>query len=510
MDSVSSPRPDCTVADVYKADKHALPDPLINPRIPKMWSHEGTVGHTRGTGVGHLPEDLKVPGGFRRGFLHTKAEELGEQRPRWRQRLMISSDPVAMAFAQQELWQEGIFGTPLVGVRQTIGTKTLVIGILKSMVGPATLYLPQAFANCGLVFAVVTLPVIGYFTWWCAMRLVYCRQRVDAHLTYSGVLEQAFGSLGKTVADVSLLLCQCSFCISYMIFITHMLKPMFPAELPVLALVFMQLPILVPLSWIRSVASLSFTNVLANLLILCALLSIYWVMGSNVVEFGSHEGVVSLRGMWPIYMGTAIFVFEGIGLVLPLYEVYDHPQQFGSVFGICIAIATGIFFATGLLGYLTYGPRVDTIVLLSIAVPDPKVGSLTEVLYCIALLCTFPFQLLPATRILERKMFGSNHSSKQLVGQPPQREAVLRSSFRTCVVVALALCAFALESHFEHFVSLVGALCCIPLAFVYPCFAHAAIVGPEDKWVFFRDCLMGTVGLGLAVFSLAENIIHWE
>lgn len=48
--------------------------------------------------------------------------------------------------------------------------------------------------------------------------------------------------------------------------------------------------------------------------------------------------------------------------------------------------------------------------------------------------------------------------------------------FRSLLVICLALIAFLGASHLDNFVSLIGALCGVPLAFIFPAAAHYILI----------------------------------
>jgi len=51
-----------------------------------------------------------------------------------------------------------------------------------------------------------------------------------------------------------------------------------------------------------------------------------------------------------------------------------------------------------------------------------------------------------------------------------------RRGFRSLLVICLALIAFLGASHLDNFVSLIGALCGVPLAFIFPAAAHYILI----------------------------------
>lgn len=63
----------------------------------------------------------------------------------------------------------------------------------------------------------------------------------------------------------------------------------------------------------------------------------------------------------PLYFGTAIYAFEGIGVVLPLENNMKTPQDFGGWTGVLntgMVIVACLYTAVGFFGYLKYGDAV--------------------------------------------------------------------------------------------------------------------------------------------------------
>lgn len=74
----------------------------------------------------------------------------------------------------------------------------------------------------------------------------------------------------------------------------------------------------------------------------------------------------------PLYFGTAIYAFEGIGVVLPLENNMKTPQDFGGLSGVLntgMIIVAALYTAVGFFGYLKYGDNVAGSITLNL---DPN------------------------------------------------------------------------------------------------------------------------------------------
>lgn len=71
----------------------------------------------------------------------------------------------------------------------------------------------------------------------------------------------------------------------------------------------------------------------------------------------------------PLYCATAIYAFEGIGVVLPLENNMKTPQDFDGLNGVLntgMTIVAVMYTAVGFFGYLKYGDRVQASITLNL------------------------------------------------------------------------------------------------------------------------------------------------
>ena len=85
------------------------------------------------------------------------------------------------------------------------------------------------------------------------------------------------------------------------------------------------LPMLLLVS-IRNLIYLSPVSMLANLLQFIGLGIIFYYLLQDVPAVSERKLFASM-GQLPLYFGTAIYAFEGIGIVLPLENSMKNPQD---------------------------------------------------------------------------------------------------------------------------------------------------------------------------------------
>ena len=105
-----------------------------------------------------------------------------------------------------------------------------------------------------------------------------------------------------------------------------------------------------------------------------------------------------------MFLGTAAYAFEGVGLVLPIASSMLSPRDFPLVASAVMGTLLFLFLAFGVLGLLAFGPDVKPTILLNLSLEQPAspAATIIEILYTVIIICTFPLMLLPAIQILER------------------------------------------------------------------------------------------------------------
>eukprot|EP00735_Rhodelphis_limneticus_P013630 TRINITY_DN757_c0_g1::TRINITY_DN757_c0_g1_i1::g.18408::m.18408 TRINITY_DN757_c0_g1::TRINITY_DN757_c0_g1_i1::g.18408 ORF type:complete len:552 (-),score=44.82,sp/Q10074/AVT3_SCHPO/33.85/2e-66,Aa_trans/PF01490.13/1.1e-78,Trp_Tyr_perm/PF03222.8/9e-06,MIP/PF00230.15/3.2e+03,MIP/PF00230.15/0.042,DUF485/PF04341.7/4.5e+03,DUF485/PF04341.7/1.3,DUF485/PF04341.7/2.8e+02 TRINITY_DN757_c0_g1_i1:101-1690(-) len=357
-------------------------------------------------------------------------------------------------------------------VAGTGSVTSVVLSLIKSFIGTGILFLPRAFYNGGLLFSCVSLILVAILSLYSMRLLLQIHEKHGG--SFSDLGYKSFGKPGKVAVDMSLVLSQCAFCCAYLIFIPrHLVQVVSSLSggdhlLNEVAVIWMLVPILIPLVWIRRVEKFAFTSLLGNLLILLVTLYIMyhslWVLTHEDRE--PQKIVLFNRKYFSLFLGTAVYTFEGVGMVIPIQQSMKEKEKFSRVLTLTVlALCTGlVIFAS--VNYLAYGEDIKGPITLNMP-KNSRTVEILQVLYCMALLCTYPLMLHPAVEILEGFIFHEENTTRGLWK---------RNGFRVIMVLITVGVAILSGDNFDNFVSLIGSLCCIPLAFIFPCAFHIMMV----------------------------------
>ena len=78
----------------------------------------------------------------------------------------------------------------------------------------------------------------------------------------------------------------------------------------------------------------------------------------NTDTMSIAKGVVAFTSITQSipFLGTAVYVFEGVALLIPIRESMQQPHKFDTVFHVMMGIIFAILASFGLLGYVAWGP----------------------------------------------------------------------------------------------------------------------------------------------------------
>ncbi|KAI0784285.1 transmembrane amino acid transporter protein-domain-containing protein [Abortiporus biennis] len=376
-----------------------------------------------------------------------------------------------------------------------------VLMLLKSFVGTGILFLGKAFFNGGILFSSGILIFIALISLYSFLLLVKTKF----------VVSGSFGDIGGTLYGpwmryailTSITVSQLGFVSAYIIFVSENLQAFVAAVTKCATLlglqyfILLQAIIFLPLVLIRNLAKLSTAALIADAFILAGLIYI----------FGSEAGIIAEKGIahvelfnptdWPLLIGTAVFSFEGIGLVIPITDAMKEPRKFPAVLSGVMIFLMFLFCGGGVMSYLTFGSDVQTVVIVNLDTSS-KFTQAVQLLYSLAILLSVPLQLFPAVRIMENGIF--ERSGK---GNP--RVKWQKNIFRFCTVAFCATLSYVGAADLDKFVSFVGSFACVPLCYVYPAMLHYKACAHTRKQKIADIALM-VFGLVAATYTTVMTV----
>lgn len=375
----------------------------------------------------------------------------------------------------------------------------LIFGIIKGVVGPAILYMPHGFKEGGYGFAVPVLWLSWALFSWSMSRLV--ELWFASRRTYAEMMRDAFGPVGLLLLRVFIAVQQCGLAITYFVFIADNLNRVTGIDSRWLCIC--QLVVHIPLSCVRDIKSFRYTNIVATVMIgICILLMVQAAIKDDV----QHGNALHLFNSDRFYefVGTAVFAWEGMAaLCLPLQAsaARESRESFIVLFVITTAAIMVVYTIFALVNLDAYGADTETV--LTINLTSLPVRRTVQLLYSLAVVFTFPLQLHQGVLMCSElaTWYCPTVQTIRVPGTTPDVHDWKGTLGRAGLVFTLACISIGLIDHLALFVSLIGSLLGIPLAFIFPSLLHCRLSQSADPFTTRINYLVIGVGSTLCVVS---------
>lgn len=261
-----------------------------------------------------------------------------------------------------------------------------MIHLLKGNIGTGILAMPDAFKNAGLYVGLFGTLLLGVICTHCMHMLVKCahelcrRLQVPA-LGFSEVCFVAFETgpvglrryshLSRSAINIFLCITQIGFCCVYFVFVAVNLQEVvehYYVKLDIRVYLLIMLIPMILLNLVKNLKYLTPVSLFAAVLTVSGLSITFYYMLKDLPRTETVHGFASWSTL-PLYFGTAIYAFEGIGVVLPLENNMKTPEDFGGTTGVLntgMIIVACLYTSVGFFGYLKYGDDVKGSITLNL------------------------------------------------------------------------------------------------------------------------------------------------
>jgi len=106
--------------------------------------------------------------------------------------------------------------------------------------------------------------------------------------------------------------------------------------------------IYVPLCLVRRIEKFAWTHLVADVLIILTLLVIFVYALLKLSDKGWGSGIDLINtNTWLTMIGSAAYSYEGIGIILPLYEVTERKEMYSRILVYVFVTTLGLYLGFG-------------------------------------------------------------------------------------------------------------------------------------------------------------------
>eukprot|EP00835_Amoeboradix_gromovi_P000696 NODE_26_length_35450_cov_0.398320.p6 type:complete len:416 gc:universal NODE_26_length_35450_cov_0.398320:18075-19322(+) len=331
--------------------------------------------------------------------------------------------------------------------------KTVVL-LLKSFIGTGVLFIPKSFHDAGLVPAILSMLFTASLSFYGVKILL--KLTLVTPGSYWQMAQEIGGRKMKLFVMAMLLSLQSGLVMMYTAFVaynfTELAKTYTGTLIDPIWFVLSICVLLVPVCFTSKLKNFSTIATLGNIFILITLSAIIYY---SAAEISSNPKPLKLYGNYAStlrFMGTSVFAFEGIGLVVPLAQTLENSPSFTHIMYMTTVGILCMYMGLGLITSIGFGDDIKSIIFENL-IGERVVASLVFFYNC-SVLTTIPLTIFPVFEIVDEYTMGLRVKQKYLL--------------KISILSMLCCLSWVFYSHLDLLVALLGSFCCIPLGIIIP------------------------------------------
>ncbi|KAL0902795.1 hypothetical protein ABMA27_000589 [Loxostege sticticalis] len=395
-----------------------------------------------------------------------------------------------------------------------------MLHIFRGNIGSGLLAMGDAFKNGGIIFATFMTAILGVICVHSQHLLLNCSEEMHRQLKREkppGFAETVYlvflhGPIRlrpiapsmKLLVNAFLCTTQLGFCCVYIVFIANNVKMIcdfYGVEVDLsIHMIIVVIPVLLA-CMVRNLKYLTPFSTIANIMMAIGVSVVVYEASRDLPPISDRDYIANWQQL-PLYFGTAVYAFEGIGLVLPLKNEMRRPEQFQKPLGVLnvgMVFVGSIFIVVGFLGYLKWGDNVMGSLTLNLQAGLTS-SNVVQSLIALAIMFTYPLQLYVPVDItwpaLRKRFANTSPVAKEL-------------GYRAMLVLLTFILAESIP-HLGLFISLVGAVSSTALALIFPPLIEMVVASQKPEgascFMIIKDCIIILMGVFIFITGTYESV----
>ncbi|XP_068632472.1 proton-coupled amino acid transporter-like protein CG1139 [Battus philenor] len=395
-----------------------------------------------------------------------------------------------------------------------------MIHLMKGSLGAGVLAMPSAVYRLGIIASLFGLLLVGFIATYCILLLIaaqyeLCKRWRRGYIPYAKSMLLAVrdgppmfrwtaNSLYYFV-EIVLVLWQLGICVIFFVFVAENMKQVFDFhgyEVSLRMHLCYLLPPLILLNLVKDLKVMTPLSTVSNIVTILGLILVFFYLIEDDVNIEKDTLYMKKYSAIPIFIGTALYALEAVGVVLALEYNMEQPKRFVGMFGlfsIGMFSITILYLVMGVFGYLKYGEDIKATITLNLP-QEQKKAQAAKIIFAVAIFLTFPLQNYVAYNMMWRKL-------QKMI--PPTQQTFLDYLLRIGLVVFPWLLAVAIP-HLGPFISLFGAFCLSLLTVVFPGIMDLCLWYPDGygllHYKYIRDVLIIIVGFACLLSGVYTSL----